>query len=136
MFNCAVKCFTSENIEEAPGRVSIMQTELVRLRTGRLHASRIARTGFLTALASKLPNGHTASVLDRFLTLAYSADPSVDHALQSVWSYCTRCVWSHCTRCVWSHCTRCVWSYCTRCVWSHCTRDHASFFNGTSCGEH
>ena len=37
-----------------------------------------------------LPNGHTASVFGRFLTLAYTGDPSVDHALPSVWSYCTR----------------------------------------------
>lgn len=49
VFNCVVKCFTSENIKEVLGRVSIMQIELERL-----HASRIARTGFLTALASKL----------------------------------------------------------------------------------
>jgi hypothetical protein len=53
------------------------------------------------------PNGHTASVFGRFLTLPYSADPSVDHALPSVWSYCTRS-----------------------------TTEITPVFNGTSCGVH
>ena len=36
---------------------------------------------------------HTASVFGRFLTLAYTADPSADHSLPSVWSYWTRSVY-------------------------------------------
>ena len=55
----------------------------------------------------RLPNGHTGSVFGRFLTLVYSADPSVDHALPSVWSYCTRS-----------------------------TVEFTPVFNGTSCGVH
>jgi len=38
---------------------------------------------------------HTVSVFGRFLTLAYTADPSADHALSSVWSYCTRSVYRY-----------------------------------------
>ena len=37
-----------------------------------------------------LPNGHTASVSGRFLTVAYTADLLADHALLSTWLYCTR----------------------------------------------
>jgi len=37
-----------------------------------------------------LPTGHTVSVFGRFVILAYTADPSADHALPSVWSYCAR----------------------------------------------
>ena len=44
---------------------------------------------------NELANGHTASVFGRFLTLAYTADPSADHALPSVWSHCTRVVTLH-----------------------------------------
>ena len=54
-----------------------------------------------------LPNGHIASVFGRFLTLAYLADPSADHALPSVWSYCTRS-----------------------------KAEFTPVFNGTSCGVH
>jgi hypothetical protein len=40
-----------------------------------------------------LPTVRTVSVSGRFLTPAYTADPSADHALSTVWSYCTRSVY-------------------------------------------
>ena len=47
-----------------------MQIELARLRTGRQHASRIARTGFLTAFAFKLTQVLTRAADTDLLTFA------------------------------------------------------------------
>ena len=49
--------------------------------------------GSETSQSYASPYGHTASVFGRFFALAYAADPSDDHALTSVWSYCTRSVY-------------------------------------------